>query len=279
MSAQREPGLIAGMSDTDYHADPALSSSQARRLLEVAPAQWLWEQENPRPISAALQGIYELGKAVHTWTLGEGATPVEVTADAWTTKAAKDARALARAAGDIPLLTADYRAAAECARNLRAHPAIAKALRHGEPELSGWCQDPVTGVWLRFRPDCMYTAPDGRVVVIDVKTSESADPRHFADSVRKYGYAAQEAFYRDCLAELDIDCAFVFAVVSKTAPYLTSVIELDAAAVEYGRRRNRRAIDIYAECLESGVWPGYDTGIHHIDLPTWVYRQEEKEEL
>ena len=41
-------------------------------------------------------------------------------------------------------------------------------------------------------------------------------------------------------------------------------------AVEEGRRANREAIDLYARCMETGVWPGYSDDIVTIGLPAWV---------
>jgi hypothetical protein len=57
------------------------------------------------------------------------------------------------------------------------------------------------------------------------------------------------------------------------------VIELDALALRIGRDLNRQAIEIYARCSESGVWPGYSDDVESVPLPAWVERAYENGDL
>ncbi|WP_433592291.1 PD-(D/E)XK nuclease-like domain-containing protein [Nocardia sp. CA-145437] len=264
--------LVAGIPDTEYHASPALSSSGARRLLQVAPAQWHWEREHP----LAPTDDMEFGSAVHSLTLLTGAPAVDTGHDKWNTNAIKDEIAQIRAEGGIPMRPKEFAVAQAMAKAARAHPRLGVALQHGEPELSGWWHDSETGVECRVRPDALYRphGDRGPALALDLKTSNSADPTEFARSVVKYGYHAQHAWYVDGLAAHGIDAAFVFLVVSKVAPYLTAAVELVPAAVDLGRRRNREALAIYKRCTESGEWPGYGPDIHQIDVPAWAYKEE-----
>jgi hypothetical protein len=66
--------------------------------------------------------------------------------------------------------------------------------------------------------------------------------------------------------------AFVFIVQQKDPPFLVSVCQLEPEDIELGRNQNRRAVEIYAACKESGVWPGYD-GIATCPLPGWARKQ------
>ncbi|MBF6254456.1 hypothetical protein [Nocardia farcinica] len=79
-AAPSEPGLYAGVPEAVYHGDRrSLSSSGARRLLEVTPHRWRWEQDHPRPASDEM----EWGSAVHTLVLGAGPPPVDTGFDRW----------------------------------------------------------------------------------------------------------------------------------------------------------------------------------------------------
>src|SRR5690606_22820382 len=74
------PGVYELPADV-YHRDPveggSLTSSGARRLLEMPPARWRHEQEHrPAPTPAMI-----LGTAVHSMTLGVGEKVVKVDAD------------------------------------------------------------------------------------------------------------------------------------------------------------------------------------------------------
>lgn len=273
MSTTPAPGLYAGVPDTDYHSDRgSLSSSGARRLLGVAPAQWIYERDHPREPSADMV----LGSAVHTLTLGVGAPVKEVKTDTWQTKAAKEERAEIEAAGGIALKTKDYEVAVEMAGLAAA--AIDDLVPKGHlryPELSAWAPDPVTGVMLRVRPDLLVQRKDGTWYVIDLKTSASAKPSKVDKSFGEYGYHLQEAYYRDVLALPEIEIVvddFLFVVVAKEPPYLVATAEVDPYDVELGRRLNRTAIDLYADCSASWEWPAYP---HHIvRLPAWATHRE-----
>lgn len=261
-------GLKAGISDEDYHADPAtLSSTGARRLLEC-PARFRWERDNPRPASDA----FDLGKVTHGLVLGEGGEVHVVHAADWRTKLAQEQRAACRKKGITPVLKADYDAAVAMRDAVMAHPTAADVFAEGHAELSGYWVDEATWVGLRFRPDWL-TVLDGQVTCVDLKTTVSADPREFARSVAKFGYHAQAAWYLDGLAAHGVDDArFLFVCVEKSAPYPVSVVELDADAIAEGYRVNRAAIDLYNRCMTADEWPSYGDYIHEISLPQWAFR-------
>ncbi len=66
--------------------------------------------------------------------------------------------------------------------------------------------------------------------------------------------------------------AFVFVMQEKEPPYVVTVCQLSYGALELGRQRNERALNIYRRCRQTGVWPGYSDDIEEIPLPAWVER-------
>jgi hypothetical protein len=274
-----EPGVYQ-MDDDVYHADPAptssLSSSGARKLLEL-PARFHWERTHPRPPSKA----FSIGHAAHALVLGVGAPIVVVDAADWRTKDAKAKRDDALAAGETPLLASEYAQVVAMADAIHEHPAAALLLdpEHGDPERSLFWVDQQTGVWLRCRLDWMPHASNGRMILVDYKTSVSAERGEFARSAAKYGYHQQAAWYMDGVRHLGLadDVAFVFVVQEKEPPYPVSVVELHPADIEIGAVLNRRAVDLFAECMTSGVWPGYGHGIELVELPYWYRRLHDVE--
>ena len=264
--------LIPGIPDTHYHAHRALGSSIVRHFDEVAPAQWLYERQNPTDSTA---DHYEEGKAVHTLALGVGSPVVLVDAADWRGKAAKEKRAEIRGNGGIALLPEAYYRVHEMAASLHAHP-LGVALRDGQSEMTGYSVDRESGLECKVRPDCMYRPRvGGLTLVIDVKTTTSVDPRKIAESCWKFGYFRQAPFYKDRLLEHDIEVAFAFLFVSKEPPYLATAIELLPEAEEFGRRRNCETLAAIARCTQTGLWPAYGPEIHQVDLPSWAYKQEE----
>lgn len=272
-----QPGLYVGIPDDVYHGDTnSLSSSGARKLLPPScPAIFRHEQLH----GTEHKDYFDEGHALHRHVLGVGAEIDVIDAPDWRTKAAKQARANAYAAGRIPLLPADDARIRDMAVAVLDHPEAADLFADGDPELSIWWDDPETGLRLRARPDWM-TVRRGRRVLGDLKkTGKGVDPRSIAKTIATHGYHQQHPWYAEGVRamELDDDPAFVFVFVSDDPPHLVTVCELNPADVEIGHQLNRHAIDIWAKCVATDTWPDYDRGgITRITLPAYVHYNAEE---
>lgn len=278
------PQLVLRMPHDEYLADPveggSLSSTGAKQIL-AAPAKFRHLQAHPETSKD-----YDLGHAVHSAVLGFGPGAVEIPESVLSrngttgTDAARAFIAEARAEGKIPMKRGELWVVRQMTEAVLGHP-TAKALleQPGNPEVSIFGRDAVTGEWMRARPDLLPTPdPAHRPIVVDLKTAESADPRQFRRAAATYGYHQQHAWYLDTLAAVRddyADAALVFVVVEKEAPWLVSVCELDAEAVQRGRERNRAALDLWHRCRQTGLWPGYGDEVHRINLPMWALSEEE----
>ena len=91
-------------------------------------------------------------------------------------------------------------------------------------------------------------------------------------SAANFGYDMQAAWYMDAVTALGLadDPAFLFIFQEKTAPYLVTVCELDGEAIARGRRRNDRALEVFAECTATDTWPSYTADVELITLPRWT---------
>lgn len=275
------PGVYSDLSMSAYHGDHAsLSSSGARRLLPPScPALFRYEQDHPQPPKKTL----DLGNAAHRLVLGDGPNLVRIDADEWRSAAVKAEVADVRAEGGIPLKPTEYDAVHAMADAIRRHP-VASALfnpEHGRPEQSVFWQD-WSGVMRRARFDWLPDPREGRLIIPDYKTCRSAEPSALARAVDEYGYHCQADWYRAGARAAglgDEHTAFVFVCQEKTAPYLVTVVELDAMSLRIGAAKNRRAIETFARCTESGYWPGYSDGIEYLSLPPYAERRDEEEYL
>ena len=267
------PGLY-NLPDDVYHSDPvpggSLSSSGARRLLPPScPAKFAYERANP----PAPRKAFDLGHAAHLRVLGAGPEILVVDAPDWRTKAAREQRDEAYAAGLVPLLVEQADQVEAMAAAIRAEP-LAAALFNpstGVAEQSAFWVDEETGVWLRARIDFLRNRA-GRVLAVDYKTTDSADLEHIRRSVYRYGYHQQDPWYLDAITALGLgeDPGFAFVFQEKAPPYLVTVVELDTSARDAGRALNRQAIEVYAECTRTDRWPGYAEDIALIELPPWA---------
>jgi hypothetical protein len=275
------PGLYS-ISESAYHLDPvpggSLSASGAKRLLEC-PAKFRWEQTHP-----VHKSVYDLGHAAHKYVLNEGADIREIDAANYLTKAAKEAKKDAYAAGMIPLLTHEHETVKAMAAMIRRHP-IASILfdpANGTPEQSIFWFDEEFGVMRRSRLDWLPNPQsNGRLIIVDYKSAASADPNVISRSVASFDYHMQDDTYREAVQAVGLggdDTAFLFVFQERTPPYLVTVVELDAEARQVGHERNRRALEIYRDCSASGYWPGYSDSIELISLPKWATYQHAKED-
>jgi len=260
-----KPGIYSGVKNAAYHADPALGSTSLKTLATKTPAHYQWDKAHPK-----FSDAFTLGTAAHSLILEHDTSGIEVVeADNWLTKAAKEAKAEALAAGRQPLLRKEY------AQVIAMHDA---AMRHDKARelLTGhkaeesvfWDED---GQTYKCRPDAWKPGH-----LVDLKTTVNADPREFGKTAHNFGYHQSAAHYIDGVEKATGErLPFTFVLVEKTAPYLVSVVELDWEAVELGRALNDRAKRIYRECSDSGNWPGYPTA-EPISLPNFaVYETED----
>lgn len=277
-----EPGVY-DLTEAEYHNDPvqggSLSSTGARTIITSSPARYLWDRDHGRPDKRE----FDHGRAAHREVLGAGGDVVVIEGsgkrpNAWDTNKTKAAVAAARAAGKTPIRPSDAETVAAMADTLRAHHIAGPLLaRPGRAEQSFVARDPETGVMCRSRVDWLPdVSDDGRLLVVDYKSTVDASPAGFATSAVKFGYHQQGPWYCDVLTWLGLDHGipplFILIAQEKEPPYLISIARLTDRAIEWGRVLNRKARDVFRHCTATGLWPGYDAsvaGIAQIDLPPW----------
>lgn len=280
-----EPGIY-DISAHDYHRTeicigPSISSS-GLRALSIAPIKyWYNSPLNPnRPVEDE-KAHFVLGRAAHDLVLdGVGwpdryyVLPKGFSRAASVKQAAAIADADAAEARGLTLLKHDEHATVLAMADAISNHAISKVLGRGKAEATIVWKDEETGVWLRCRPDFL---PDAKKFIPDYKTTVSAHPDDFRKDVANYGYHQQAALYLDGLAAVFgvAERDFYFIAQEKTAPYIVQPFALDAEAVEWGHRLNRKAIRTFAKCLETNKWPAYSDDFITVGLPHWQVAQLE----
>jgi hypothetical protein len=274
------PG-VHNLTAAEYHADPveggSLSSTGARKILDTCPAKFRhWQLEGEER-----KTVWDEGTAAHQLVLGAGPKLVKVPGtgaggeNEWRNTADKKKVAEARLAGAIPLKPRQWDMVHLMALALRRHKLASALLSadQGVAEQTIVWQDPQTGVMCRALLDQLrHPAPAGQPFFVpDYKTAESAHPDKVAKSLGDWGYHLQGWFYRQaCIAAgRGPDVRFALVVQEKSAPYLVSVCFPDREAIQAGGMLARDAINQYAACVESGVWPGYSEQGVPVSLPPW----------
>lgn len=276
-----EPGLYPDISNHDYHqglaVDPKpLSSSMAKTLIVRSPAEFKWEQEHRTEKHA-----YDEGQAVHELVLEGGFKSIDVHAfDTWRSKEARAARDASYADSRHPLLAHEVEPLETMAAAVRGSSLAASVLDKGRPEVCMLVHDPEYDVPLQARVDWLRLPEWGAPapMIVDLKTTvRGANPRSFNREIAKLRYHLSMAFYRRVLMLLGYDDPdLVFVAVGKDAPHMVSVHRLSESDRIVGDQLVKKAIDVYAECLATDTWPGYDDEIHNTDLPAWAAFEAEE---
>jgi hypothetical protein len=275
-------GIVHGLPEAEYHADTALSSTNARLLLD-SPAKYKYAQTHPQATKAA----FDVGTAAHSKVLGVGSPTVVIPEKhlaangALSTKEGKQWAADERTAGRTPVKRAVFEEVKAMSESLLAHPMARVLLEQvGNPEVSVFGTDPETDVEGRARFDYLPSAGNTPVAV-DLKTARDASPRGFAKASAEHGYHVQRGHYIDYnrfAGGIELD-GFVFVVVESVAPFLVGVYRLNSVFEEIGHRKAREARHIYKECLETDNWGGYSDDIVSLMPPFWTIAEDAEAQI
>jgi hypothetical protein len=162
--------------------------------------------------------------------------------------------------GKMVLTEAQVEVVKGMAISMSTHPLIAGGILDGLIERSLVWKDSETGVWLKSRPDAI---PNASGDVADLKTTRSVLMNDVVRTLGEFSYHMQAALVADGLqAVFDIKMtSFSLVMVEKTRPWCVRVTPpMHQDDIARGRMQNRIALRTFANCLESGRWPGPDPG-------------------
>lgn len=156
---------------------------------------------------------------------------------------------------------------------------LSRSARYNEVVLV-W-QDPTTGLWCKALQDMLIE--DSAPTIVDLKSAENASLDAFSKSTFNYGYDMQAAMYvmgKQALqgSPLTVVPNQLFFVVEKDPPHIPACYTLQKRTMRMGWRRVRKALDMWAECVKTGVWPGYPTDIQDLEAPEWALKNWEQQE-
>lgn len=248
-----------------YHSQaccdgPSISKSELVTMLDC-PAKYGHAKR-----SQAL----DLGRAAHHLALGEPDFAEHYVIAPFDDFRTKDARGWRDAQTKTVLKAEEFATVQAMAAAILAHPYAKSAFLAGDGERSIIVKDKGTGIWLKSRPDWLPTSP--AAFVKEYKTAVSAHPQKFATDCFGFGYDIQAAIALDNLKAVTGDDypGFALVVQEKTEPYVTELYVFTAEQIAHGRARYRRALDIFARCLETSQWPSYNAEPTMLPTPRWL---------
>ena len=270
-----KPGLHYLLDIGAYHADQESVSKSGLDEIARSPAHYFARRLDPmRPAPREKAGQLE-GTLAHCATLepDEFLRRYRVSSNVnRNTKVWKEFAEKALGDGLEPIQLSQYEAAMRQAESVRALPEVKDALSAGHAEISACWLDEETGVLCRCRPDWTSPAGSDGCVLMDLKTYGDASKAEFVRQIARKHYAAQAGFYTDGfgIASGLMVHGFVFVAVETEWPHAAACYMLDHDSLEAGRRWYRRHLATYAQCLRTGIWPGYSPRIELLTLPRWA---------
>ena len=251
------------MSNEEYHATDAISSSAVKTVHGKSLAHWKARSNFTATTAMAI------GTCVHDMVLEDGQGvmrgPADRRGNAW-----KDAFADAEAGGKLLLTAGDYDLARNVADSVLFHP-VGQIMAGNDTvnEASFFATDPETGLELKCRPDSFHK---WNATVYDIKTCQSSLPRDVARDTNTYSYALQCAFYLKVLRLAGYEAnRFSFVFVEKTAPYAVNVSELSDDFLQYAEREvDATLMKIAQASLVNRFDTGYSERVNTLELPRWL---------
>lgn len=281
------PGIYEMTAET-YHADPcptpSLSSTSAKQIIYDTPAEYWFNRQNP-----VHKRAFDIGSASHLLVLEpdlfdsrvalvQGYNKKGDPSDGYETQDARDQRDAAYAAGKIPLLAKELQMVRAMRDAVWKHPIAKLAFVEGRPEQSLFWKDQEFGIWCRSRPDWIPTQPR---YLVNLKTADSAHVDDIQKQIWNLAYFQSSAWEMDAYEAVlgERPARYSLIVVSKKAPHLVNAVWLDEQDLFDGSRLNRKARGIFAQCLDTGHWPGAQQEIAGvptmpvISIPGWARNQ------
>lgn len=273
MSASLKVGWHV-ISEDEYHADPcpnpSLSASCAKTVINKTLLHaWREHPKSPYKLKDRSAKKADRGTAAHAALLGgRGVACIEF--DNYQTKAAKEARDNARAAGFVPILQSEFPYIEEMAEI--AKPRFGDL--HGGVfycELTALWQATSKG-WRRSRLDSIS---QNHKRIVDYKTTEAAvDAATCEKRIFSEGMHIQAAAYIEAVETLNPELMgrveFWFQFQEQKPPFaLSPPILMTEAGLELGRQQWERAGMLWDRAVKTNTFPAYTAEPHHACPPSW----------
>jgi len=262
-------GLTKGVSNAEYHGSDLLSRSTASALLTTSPAKVRWERDNP----LTYKGVpLVMGGCFHSMVLEPecldeeyAVKPTEIDGKSPLTKHYKEEFAAMQAERPHVQWVKDdnWETCEGMANAIMSNPVYTHYASDVEAIAEGTGYFDYNGASCKVRPD-LYTS-DG--TIIDLKSTQDASEAGFRKSVRNFKYDFQTAWYMEAMRALGLPAKqFIFIICEKSPPYLTASYTLTSSEIDRQKPRMQKACEIWATCMETGVWPGYPEEVVTLDL-------------
>jgi exodeoxyribonuclease VIII len=149
-----------------------------------------------------------------------------------------------------------------------SHPIAGKLLKGSVTEATIFWQDEETDIVCKARLDVVSASG----YIIDLKTTRDARDFKFVWQIKDYDIDLQLSHYlkaAQSTKQIRSDAAILIAAESES-PHEVAVYPVGTRILFRGEHRRSKAMRVYAECLKTGKYPGYNPEARTIDFGEWA---------
>lgn len=290
-----EPGIYSDIPIEIYHNDPKLldgpsvSKSSIKHLAPPygSPKEFWWNYAgNPERLAKPYKKVFEFGHAVHMLLLGEGTfyenfvvRPETVGGKNYNarTKEWVEWFADVRDAGYMVITKEEIEQIKRMADDAQSYHMVKNGILNGHIERSMFWKCPVTGIWLKSRPDVI---PTDSGLYADVKTVGKFDREFLRRQWSDMGYYIQGGMIQKICRGLGLPFQGFTLLYTSTEDIPNTA---HADAVQEDLDFAEQIIDISLRKIRRGLdkadWPGpvlFSPGSEEIRMNSWAKTQIEK---
>lgn len=278
-------GMFPGIDPLVYFADPieegSLSNSGIKVLQDESPLDFAFQHPrlNPDYMEKVADTVAKRrGDIVHQLALGKGRGFAVGPFDSWRTKESKVFRAEAEKAGETPILKHQFDEAKVMAEVIVER--VKRVLDGADYETEVgiiWIEETPAGpIYMRGLIDIWCRE---RAIILDPKiTANLGDGRPGEEKINRHavnmGWDYQAGLYTRGVERLNPDLEgkvrFGNLMIKPSPPFTSRLLWPDFVARRTALFECRPTIQLFAECLHAGKWPGYPEGGESLSLPTFV---------
>lgn len=271
-----EPWKPENLSWDEYRALEATNWSSLKNL-RSSPLHYITARSRPHKTTPAMA----LGSATHTAILEPKKYAQEVAVwhggvrrgkvyDAWCLD--NEGKTQIRAVDEVDITG--------MADAVREHFTARKLLEQGLAEVTIKWTDPITGLPCKGRADWLNVVAGEHATLVDLKTTQSTDARKFGNLAARFGYHCQLAYYAHGIEQVTgLPVDVVIIAVESSPPYDVGVFELSDDDLYAGLEEVYELLGLLKECLDKDEWPGRCDFSQPLQLPRWVFEDDDPEDL
>jgi len=266
------PCFVSGLPNEVYHAWPEGISSSGLKAVNKSAAHFKFMA------GFSTSRAKELGTAIHAALLEPERFKADyvLLRDVTDRRASEYKQAIKVHSSELVLSAPEADKVVGMQEAVLSNPLMWSRLTgKGWRELSLFVRDPETQVLVRVRFDLLLESG----IIVDLKKTQDARQDAFSRSIDNYEYDLSAALYADAMEwATGKPYQFEFAAVEEEMPHGCKLYRPCETTMQEGRRKYRLALDTFAECEETGVWPSLPCDEPEIiSLPGYRMAQIENE--